>query len=266
VWARLSELFAREDGGTEERRRLWHHQMGVYGLRLNDVLGGDAATVRRWAGCLNERPLETDVVTPRAQLARARHAAAERRWGDAAVYFGWLLPHAARMDVMGQTIEIQARAAHALLHCDRLPDAAQALAPALDRMRIEGERGHALMCGPAVLSTLAQAPWGTLLSSEQLAELRAAAELAAALRGEAAPVERAVAAPSTGAAGARAAELLSAREREVLERIAAGDSNKIIARVLDISPHTVKRHVANILDKLGLGSRGQASAWLRASA
>jgi len=57
--------------------------------------------------------------------------------------------------------------------------------------------------------------------------------------------------------------LLSAREREVLERIAAGDSNKVISRLLDISPHTVKRHVGNILDKLGLASRGQAAAWLR---
>jgi len=52
----------------------------------------------------------------------------------------------------------------------------------------------------------------------------------------------------------------------VLEHIAAGDSNKVIARALDISPHTVKRHVANILDKLGLASRGQAGAWLRTSA
>jgi len=266
VWARLDELLTREDNGTEERRRLWHHQMGVYGLRLNDVLGGDAATVRRWAACLNERPLETDVVTPRAQLARARHAAAERRWGDAAVCFTWLLPHAARMDVMGQAVEIQLRAAHALLHCDRLPDAAQALAPALERMRVEGERGHALMCGPAVLTTLAEARWGASLSSEQLAELRAAAGLAVALRGEAAPVERAAPAPASSAGGTPADALLSMREREVLERIAAGDSNKIIARVLDISPHTVKRHVANILDKLGLASRGQASAWLRANA
>ena len=263
VWARLDELFVREDKGTDERRRLWHHQMGVYGLRLNDVLGGDAATVRRWAGHLTERPLETDIVTPRAQLARARHAAAERRWADAAAAFTWLLPHAGRMDVMGQAIEIQARAAHALLHCDRLPDAAAALAPALDRMRIEGERGHALMCGPAVLSTLADARWATLLSGEQLAELRAAAGLAASLRGEAAPLEQP--APPVASA-ARVDALMSTREREVLERIAAGDSNKIIARVLDISPHTVKRHVANILDKLGLASRGQASAWLRAHA
>ena len=59
------------------------------------------------------------------------------------------------------------------------------------------------------------------------------------------------------------ADGLSAREREVLERIAAGDSNKLIARALDLSPHTVKRHVANILDKLGLQSRAQAAAWLQ---
>ncbi len=49
----------------------------------------------------------------------------------------------------------------------------------------------------------------------------------------------------------------------MLERIAAGDSNKLIARAFDLSPHTVKRHVANILDKLAVGSRGQAAAWLR---
>ena len=54
---------------------------------------------------------------------------------------------------------------------------------------------------------------------------------------------------------------LSSREREVLRLIAAGDSNKMIARRLDLSPHTVKRHVANILDKLNLRSRGQAAAW-----
>ena len=43
--------------------------------------------------------------------------------------------------------------------------------------------------------------------------------------------------------------------------IARGQSNKIIARQLDLSPYTVKRHVANSLAKLGVGSRGQAAAW-----
>jgi len=57
---------------------------------------------------------------------------------------------------------------------------------------------------------------------------------------------------------------LSPRELEVLQRLAAGESNKLIARAFDLSPHTVKRHVANILNKLGATSRGQAAAWLRA--
>ena len=57
---------------------------------------------------------------------------------------------------------------------------------------------------------------------------------------------------------------LSGREHEVLRRIVAGDSNKMIARTLGLSPHTVKRHVANILDKLGARSRAQAAAWLLA--
>ena len=50
---------------------------------------------------------------------------------------------------------------------------------------------------------------------------------------------------------------------EVLARIAAGDSNKLIARALDLSLHTVKRHVANILGKLAVESRGQAAARYR---
>lgn len=70
---------------------------------------------------------------------------------------------------------------------------------------------------------------------------------------------RTVEAPAPAAARSHAT--LSSRECEVLERLAAGDSNKMIARALTVSPHTVKRHVANILDKLNLGSRGQAAAW-----
>lgn len=56
---------------------------------------------------------------------------------------------------------------------------------------------------------------------------------------------------------------LTEREREVLGRLADGGSNKVIARAFDLSPHTVKRHVANILGKLGAQSRGQAAACWR---
>jgi len=46
--------------------------------------------------------------------------------------------------------------------------------------------------------------------------------------------------------------------------MARGMSNKLIARELDLSPHTVKRHVANVLDKLDLASRSEAAAWYHA--
>lgn len=57
---------------------------------------------------------------------------------------------------------------------------------------------------------------------------------------------------------------LSERELQVLRHIAAGDSNKEIARALSLSLHTVKRHVANIFNKLGVESRVQAASFLNA--
>jgi DNA-binding NarL/FixJ family response regulator len=51
---------------------------------------------------------------------------------------------------------------------------------------------------------------------------------------------------------------LSDRELEVLNLIAEGHSNKLIAHGLGISEHTVKTHVASIFQKLGAGSRTEA--------
>ena len=60
--------------------------------------------------------------------------------------------------------------------------------------------------------------------------------------------------------------LLSPREREILHEIAAGASNKEIARTLAIAETTVKIHVQHILRKLNLTSRVQAAVLLSARA
>ena len=57
-------------------------------------------------------------------------------------------------------------------------------------------------------------------------------------------------------------DALTGREVEILECIAKGMSNKVIARELDISDGTVKVHVKHLLKKLGLRSRVEAAVWM----
>jgi DNA-binding NarL/FixJ family response regulator len=54
---------------------------------------------------------------------------------------------------------------------------------------------------------------------------------------------------------------LSNREVEVLHLVSAGKSNAEVALGLGISPNTVKRHVDNIFNKLGVDNRVQAAVW-----
>ena len=51
---------------------------------------------------------------------------------------------------------------------------------------------------------------------------------------------------------------VSERERQVLELLAAGRSNKEIARELAVSPNTIKTHVARLFEKLEVQRRTQA--------
>jgi NarL family two-component system response regulator LiaR len=70
---------------------------------------------------------------------------------------------------------------------------------------------------------------------------------------------RLVHAISTGMDRSNEAERLTRREREVLELIAGGRSNKRIAFELGISEKTVKTHVGHVLAKLGVTDRTQAA-------
>lgn len=54
--------------------------------------------------------------------------------------------------------------------------------------------------------------------------------------------------------------VLSAREREVLERIAEGASAPAIARELHLSPATIKSHLGALYEKLGVSDRAAAVA------
>jgi LuxR family maltose regulon positive regulatory protein len=153
--------------------------------------------------------------------------------------------------VLGLAEEARLRHADALLHLGRRVEAVATLRPLLRRVSETGELGGVLLAGGAVLNRVAGAPWRDELEWTELAILRGWAQRYG--------VPAFVNQPSVGAGP------LSARELDVLARIAAGESNKLIARGLDLSPHTVKRHVANILEKLAISSRGQAAEWYRAN-
>lgn len=55
---------------------------------------------------------------------------------------------------------------------------------------------------------------------------------------------------------------LTRRELEVLRLVARGDPNRMVAAELGVSEATVRRHLANVYSKLGVGSRTAAAAWV----
>ena len=70
-------------------------------------------------------------------------------------------------------------------------------------------------------------------------------------------------APFDGNPQARATLGISAREMTVLHELAAGRTNKEIAARLQVSPNTVKTHVARLFEKLGASRRTDAIARAR---
>jgi two-component system nitrate/nitrite response regulator NarL len=95
----------------------------------------------------------------------------------------------------------------------------------------------------ALLTKLKEAAAGQMTLSDRLAGL-----LARAMRQDTRPKD-------PDEAG------LTDQERRILGLIAAGKSNKLIGRELDIAESTVKVHVKHLLRKLGLRSRVEAAVW-----
>ena len=152
--------------------------------------------------------------------------------------------------------QMAARLLELIYQTDVRDDLPRVRAPALvvhreqDRaMRLRGAREVAALLPRAELVTLpgdAHLPW----HGDGDAVLRAIAAFVG-IKAPPAPVSE---------PDADVLEELSAREREVLRLVAQGLSDIQIAQRLVISPHTVHRHVANILTKLRLPTRAAAAA------
>jgi DNA-binding NarL/FixJ family response regulator len=86
--------------------------------------------------------------------------------------------------------------------------------------------------------------------------------LRAAARGES-PLAPKAARAVLGHRADRAQTRLSERERQVLECVAKGLPNKLIARKLGISEKTVKTHLTRVYQELGVADRTQAALWAK---
>ncbi|KWT82907.1 ATP-dependent transcriptional activator MalT [Variovorax sp. WDL1] len=185
----------------------------------------------------------------------AQLAFQEGRAGEALKTFRELAASSAEFNTMFLDAMVRTRLALAEL-ADGSPAAAwRALDPLIERIVSSGNVGQVLVTGVRGLNELSAASWGGAASEEGLAILREWTAIAKRFkaRTQNKPYDP---------AGQQSAGL-SARELEVLALLAASQSNKLIARTLDLSPHTVKRHVARILDRLDLSSRMQAAHWYR---
>ena len=230
---------------------------------------GDAALLRDWLQKLVALHDTLPDVTPgRVRPAAALQgvlAALDGDTGTARAHWQEVLAHEASADLLGQAGEVRVRLAWLCVHEGDRDGAAALLLPLLERPD-DGPRG-AVFAADA-LAALAREDWAGRLTEDAAATLRAwAAALArpatADVATAAAVSDRSATDVEAGAVGPTG-ERLTARELEVVALIARGQSNKLIARALDLSPHTVKRHVANSMAKLGVVSRGQAAAWFHA--
>jgi DNA-binding NarL/FixJ family response regulator len=100
---------------------------------------------------------------------------------------------------------------------------------------------------------------GYLLKDAEPAEIRSAIQAAA--RGEAPLAPRAAAALLAGRSVRERTVELTPRERDVLQLIVSGGSNKQVARKLGISEKTVKGHLTKLFQRIGVADRTQAALW-----
>lgn len=231
-------------GFSQGWRRTYVHVQARIHWRAEDV-DGLAALLPELARPCSAR--EWPVLDTGAALVQGQHALLCGELATAQA----LLERAAVLQRGGWLPAFMGDARFALAACLAQQGALDAAAEALDEVLLEAVQDDGLglrLEPPGRLQALWQA-LGPRLRCPAAAQARLRYRLSA---WQAASAPTAAAPPD---------DPLSAREREVLALLAEGRSNKLIARALDLSLHTVKRHVANILTKLALDSRTQAAAY-----
>lgn len=126
------------------------------------------------------------------------------------------------------------------------------LAPVLAEYEQEDVPGLLMWEGGKVTAPLLQLAWQTGLHPEFAAR-------ALRLMGREPVAPATGPAPTPGLFIPETGQTLTPREIEILRHLATGASNPVIAAQLVLSPHTVKRHVANILTKLNVSTRTEAT-------
>ena len=119
------------------------------------------------------------------------------------------------------------------------------------------DRGEFQSVTIEALTALEEAAFAATAAAERAFSLTVVLDEALAVLTEMGHTHSAVPPPHDASPGTA---LLSPREREVLELVAEGRTNKAIAERLSVSPNTVKTHVTSLLTKLHADSRVQLAA------
>ena len=223
---------------------------------------GDLGGAARW---VTERGLaaddEPDYPREPGHLVLARVLLAQGHAGPALALLDRLHAAAAAQDRAGSLIEIGALRALALAASGDADRAVDALAGALTLGCPQGYVRVFADEGPPMAALLAR-----LIAAQRSGGAAAEVPLGCLAR-----LQRALAAPGVAPDAGRGSvtavpglvDQLTSRELEVLEMLAAGRSNQVIASQLVVTLDTVKKHVSHVLGKLGAANRTEAVARAR---
>ena len=262
VFARLGEL-RRRQGRFEEAAALFEaaqpHPSGILGAARLAWDSGDADTARDLAqGVLDRVPdadrverlaaleLVADLRCAAGEVTAAEKAVAEFEAVAEGVGTDWLAGRASHL--RGRLALARGDPAAARAALQLALEAYQRVGLPFDEATVHADVARALQTADRHESALEQAR----RASAGFEHLGATVEA-----GRIQTLLDELSADDHGAAGG----LLSPREEQVLRLLARGASNQEIADALVVSPHTVRRHVSNLLTKLEVSSRTAAAAW-----